>query len=91
VVQPKLPEPPSFYVRRQGHVTFGNDGAGVANRSFTGIEPLLLASDYPHPERDLAPHRETLDHVFAGVPAPERDLVTYATTARLYGLKAPVA
>ena len=28
-VKPKLAEPPSFYVRRQGHVTFGNDAAGV--------------------------------------------------------------
>ncbi len=43
-VEPKLAEPPSFYVRRQGYVTFGNDGAGVS-RGFAGIEPLLWASD----------------------------------------------
>jgi predicted TIM-barrel fold metal-dependent hydrolase len=88
-VQPKLPEPPSFYVRRQGHVTFGNDGAGVVNRSFTGIEPLLWASDYPHPEGTWPHTRATLDRIFAGVPESERDLVTYSTTARLYGLEAP--
>ena len=28
-VKPKLAEPPSFYVRRQGHVTFGNDAAAA--------------------------------------------------------------
>ena len=90
-VQPKLPEPPSFYVRRQGHVTFANDGAGVTNRAFTGIEPLLWASDYPHPEGTWPHTQETLDRIFAGVPAAERDLVTYSTTARLYGLDAPAA
>jgi predicted TIM-barrel fold metal-dependent hydrolase len=88
-VQPKLPEPPSFYVRRQGHVTFGNDGAGVVNRDFTGVEPLLWASDYPHPEGTWPHTRETLDRIFSGVPDDERERVTYATTARLYGLDAP--
>ena len=60
-VKPKLAEPPSFYVRRQGHVTFGNDAAGVVNRDFTGIEPLLWASDYPHPEGTWPHTQETLD------------------------------
>jgi predicted TIM-barrel fold metal-dependent hydrolase len=78
-------------VRRQGHVTFGNDGAGVVNRSFTGIEPLLWASDYPHPEGTWPHTHETLDRIFAGVPESERDRVTYSTTARLYGLEAPAA
>jgi predicted TIM-barrel fold metal-dependent hydrolase len=88
-VQPKLVEPPSFYVRRQGHVTFGNDSAGVVNRSFTGIEALLWASDYPHPEGTWPHTQDILDRIFADVPEPERDLVTYSTTARLYGLEAP--
>ena len=90
-VQPKLAEPPSFYVRRQGHVTFGNDAAGVVNRDFTGVEPLLWASDYPHPEGTWPHTRETLERIFADVPASDRELVTYSTTARLYGLEAPAA
>jgi predicted TIM-barrel fold metal-dependent hydrolase len=90
-VQPKLAEPPSFYVRRQGHVTFGNDAAGVVNRDFTGIESLLWASDYPHPEGTWPHTRETLERIFAGVSEPDRERVTYSTTARLYGLEAPAA
>jgi predicted TIM-barrel fold metal-dependent hydrolase len=86
-VKPKLAEPPSFYVRRQGHVTFGNDAAGVVNRSFTGIESLLWASDYPHPEGTWPHTRETLDRVFKGVSDTERREMTYSTTARLYGLE----
>jgi predicted TIM-barrel fold metal-dependent hydrolase len=90
-VNPKLAEPPSFYVRRQGHVTFGNDAAGVVNRAFTGIEPLLWASDYPHPEGTWPHTQETLERIFADVDPAEREPITYDTTARLYGLTAPSA
>ena len=89
-VNPKLAEPPSFYVRRQGHVTFGNDAAGVVNRDFTGVEPLLWASDYPHPEGTWPHTQKTLERIFAGVDPAQRRLITYETTARLYGLEAPV-
>jgi predicted TIM-barrel fold metal-dependent hydrolase len=90
-VKPKLAEPPSFYVRRQGHVTFGNDGAGVVNRELTGIEPLLWASDYPHPEGTWPHTQETLTRIFAGVDERERRLITIDNTARLYGLEPPAA
>jgi predicted TIM-barrel fold metal-dependent hydrolase len=86
-VDPQLAEPPSFYVRRQGHVTFGNDGAGVVNRGFTGVEPLLWASDYPHPEGTWPHTQETLERIFAGVDDDERRRITFDTTARLYGLE----
>ena len=89
-VKPKLAERPSFYVRRQGHVTFGNDAAGVVNRDFTGVEPLLWASDYPHPEGTWPHTQETLGRIFATVDPAERHRITYETTARLYGLEAPV-
>jgi predicted TIM-barrel fold metal-dependent hydrolase len=88
-VQPKLPEPPSFYVRAQGHVTFGNDAAGVVNRDFTGVEPLLWASDYPHPEGTWPHTRATLDRIFADVDPDDRRRIVYQTTARLYGLEMP--
>jgi predicted TIM-barrel fold metal-dependent hydrolase len=86
-VKPKLAEPPSFYVRRQGHVTFGNDGAGVVNREFTGVEPLLWASDYPHPEGTWPHTQQTLERIFAGVDESERRRITFDTTAHLYGLE----
>jgi predicted TIM-barrel fold metal-dependent hydrolase len=89
-VKPKLAEPPSFYVRRQAHVTFGNDAAGVVNREFTGVEPLLWASDYPHPEGTWPHTQETLERIFASVDPAERRVITYETTARLYGLEVPV-
>ena len=49
-VKPKLARPPSAYVKEQCHVTLGADRAPLLTREITGIEPLLWASDYPHPE-----------------------------------------
>jgi predicted TIM-barrel fold metal-dependent hydrolase len=83
-VRPKLAEPPSSYVRRQGHVTFGNDASGVENRAFTGVEPLLWASDYPHPEGTWPHTKETLARIFGHVPDEERAAITGGTTQALY-------
>lgn len=85
-VEPKLREKPGDYVKRQGHVTFGNDASGVKNRAITGVEPLLWASDYPHPEGTWPHTRETLARIFADVGPDERDAITGGTTAALYGL-----
>jgi predicted TIM-barrel fold metal-dependent hydrolase len=87
-VNPKLAEKPSHYVRCQGHVTFGNDPAAVAARELTGVEPLLWASDYPHPEGTWPHTQETLDRTLAEVPEPERAAIVGGTTAALYGLSA---
>ena len=86
-VKPKLAAKPSDYVRRQGHVTFGNDGSGVHNRDFTGVEPLLWASDYPHPEGTWPHTRETIGRIFAGVGASDRAAIVGGTAASLYGFE----
>jgi hypothetical protein len=88
-VRPKLRERPSDYVRRQGHVTFGNDASGVVNRGFTGVEPLLWASDYPHPEGTWPHTRATLDRIFADVGADEKAAIVGGTAAALYGFARP--
>ncbi len=86
-VSPKLAEPPSAYVRRQGHVTFGNDVSAVMTRDLTGVEPLLWASDYPHPEGTWPHTQATIERIFAGVGPAERAAIVGGTTARLYGLE----
>lgn len=84
---PKLGERPSFYVKRQVHVTFQNDPVGVQNRNFTGVEALLWGSDYPHPEGTWPHSRQALDAQLAGVSEEERRLITGGTTARLFGFE----
>jgi predicted TIM-barrel fold metal-dependent hydrolase len=87
-VDPKLKETPGHYVRRQAHVTFGADASAIHNRTITGVDTLLWASDYPHPEGTWPHTRETLDRLFSDVDARERDAIVGGTTAKLYGLGA---
>jgi predicted TIM-barrel fold metal-dependent hydrolase len=84
----KWPYPlrPSDYVRRQIHVTFQDDPAGLATRHLTGIDSLLWANDYPHPEATYPRSGEAVDAQFASVPARDRDAILGGTTARLFGL-----
>jgi predicted TIM-barrel fold metal-dependent hydrolase len=49
-IRPELPEPPSFYVRRQVHATFQDDPVALHNIAFTGVEPIIWGNDYPHEE-----------------------------------------
>ena len=49
-VNPKLAAPPSHYATSQCFVTLGADRAPLLTREITGIDSLLWASDYPHPE-----------------------------------------
>jgi predicted TIM-barrel fold metal-dependent hydrolase len=87
-VDPKLKETPGEYVRRQAHVTFGADASAIQNRAITGVDALLWASDYPHPEGTWPHTRETLDRLFVDVDVSERDAIVGGTTAKLYGLGA---
>jgi hypothetical protein len=70
-----------------GHVTFGNDAAGVVNCDHR--RRAFWASDYPHPEARGRTRRRRWSG-FATVEPAERRRITYETTARLYGLEAPV-
>jgi predicted TIM-barrel fold metal-dependent hydrolase len=85
-VSPRLAAPPSAYVRRQCHVTLGADRAPVLTRSITGVEPLLWASDYPHPEGTFPESRAVVARLFAGLPDDEARAIAGANAARLYGL-----
>jgi predicted TIM-barrel fold metal-dependent hydrolase len=85
-VKPKLERPPSDYVRAQCFVTLGADRAPLLAREITGIEPLLWASDYPHPEGTFPHSQETVARIFAGLDADEIDAVTFGNAARLYGI-----
>jgi predicted TIM-barrel fold metal-dependent hydrolase len=88
-VRPKLAEPPSAYVRRQCHVTLGADRAPLLAREITGVEPLMWASDYPHPEGTFPESQAVVARIFAGVPDDEVDAIVGGNAARLYGVTRP--
>jgi len=83
-VNPKLEQPPSAYVKRQCHVTLGADRAPILTREITGIEPLLWASDYPHPEGTFPESQAIVERIFQGVPEDEVLAIVGGNAARLY-------
>ena len=88
-VKPKLAAPPSHYAKTQCHVTLGADRAPLLTREITGVEPLLWASDYPHPEGTFPHSQEVVERIFAGVPEPEIRAIVGGNAARLYGVNVP--
>src|SRR5256714_5622843 len=88
-VNPKLAAPPSHYAKTQCHVTLGADRAPLLTREITGVEPLLWASDYPHPEGTFPHSQEVVERIFAGVPEAEMQAIIGGNAARLYGVSAP--
>ncbi|MCU1426113.1 MAG: amidohydrolase family protein [Actinomycetia bacterium] len=85
-VNPKLEAAPSHYVKRQCHVTLGADRAPLLTREITGIEPLLWASDYPHPEGTFPKSQDVVARIFAGLGADEMEAIVCTNAARLYGI-----
>ena len=84
-VRPKLSMKPSEFVKRQVHVTFQNDPVGIHNRVFTGVEPLLWGSDYPHPEGTWPNSRRICEEQLKGVPEEDKRAILGGTTARIFG------
>lgn len=85
-VDPKLAEPPSHYVRRQARVTLGADRAPILCREVTGVEVLMWASDYPHPEGTWPESQAIVERIFAGLSDDEVDAIAGGNAAALYGL-----
>ena len=67
-------------------MTLGADRAPLLTREITGVEPLLWASDYPHPEGTFPESQQVVERIFAGVPEDEMQAIVHDNAARLYGV-----
>lgn len=85
-VEPRLSVPPSELVRRQCHVTLGADRSPLLNRELTGVEPLMWASDYPHPEGTFPESRAVVERIFRDVPSDDVDRIVAGNAAAVYGI-----
>ncbi len=74
-VNVELPEPPSFYMRRQVHATFQDDPIGIHNVANTGAEALIWGSDYPHHEGTYPHSLETVERLSAGLDDATTDRI----------------
>ncbi|UCE85105.1 MAG: amidohydrolase family protein [Deltaproteobacteria bacterium] len=81
-----LKEKPSFYFHRQMLVTFEEDRFGVDQRHRIGVDNLMWATDYPHPDSTWPNSQKVLETHFDGVPVEEARLMIGGNAARIYGL-----
>jgi predicted TIM-barrel fold metal-dependent hydrolase len=83
---PSLQSPPSYYLKRQAHVTFMWDPLAVEVRHITGTDCLLWGNDYPHREGSFPWSQEWIDKQFAGVPEEEIDAMVRGNAAKLFNI-----
>ena len=81
-----LSELPSHYWRQNMLATFEEDTYGVSQRHRLGIDNLMWATDYPHPDSTWPHSQKVLETHFADVPTEEARAMIGATAARLYRL-----
>ena len=81
-----LPEKPSHYWHQNMVATFEEDEFGVRVRHEIGVENLMWATDYPHPDSTWPHSQDVLNTHFADVPIEEARLMVGGNAARLYGL-----
>lgn len=84
-MEPRLPEPPSFYFRRQFYATFEADRAGILTRELIGIDNLMWGSDYPHTEGVWPFSRQQVARTFANIPEADTRKIVHENVARVYG------
>jgi len=81
-----LEELPSTYFRRQVFATFEEDTFGVEQRHELGVENLMWATDYRHPDSTWPHSQKVLETHFRDVPVEEARLMIGGNAARVYGL-----
>jgi predicted TIM-barrel fold metal-dependent hydrolase len=80
-INPELPEPPGFYMRRQVHATFQDDPVGIGNIALTGAASLIWGSDYPHEEGTYPRSRETVTRLAARMDSADQVERVFRTNA----------
>ena len=83
-INPELPEPPSYYFRRQVHATFQDDPIGINNLPYTGPDALIWGSDYPHEEGTYPNSRATVIRLAEGLDDDSATRVFRTNAADLF-------
>ncbi|HEX5588439.1 MAG TPA: amidohydrolase family protein [Acidimicrobiia bacterium] len=81
-----ISEKPSFYWHRNMAATFEQDLAGIRLLDLIGIENLMWATDYPHPDSTWPRSQEILTTHFQDLPKDEIEMIASGNVTRLYNL-----
>ncbi len=79
-----LTTPPSELFRRQVHVTFWYEQAGMEMRHQIGVRNIMFETDYPHTTSTYPNSRQFAERSLQGVPEDERELLCWRNAANLY-------
>ncbi len=79
-------ELPSYYWHRNMMATFEEDTFGVGQRHVVGVDNLMWATDYPHPDSTWPNSQKVLDTHFKDVPIEEARQMIGGNCARVYRL-----
>lgn len=82
----KLSLRPSEYWYRQCHASFQAESSALPVLRIAGIDNVLWASDFPHPDGLWPDSQAHIAQLFGDLSDDERDRVIYRNAARLYGL-----
>jgi predicted TIM-barrel fold metal-dependent hydrolase len=82
-----LPEPPSFYLKRNVVWGFFDNPVGVQLRHYLGVDHIAWSSDFPHSPSDWPNSLEVIRRNFAGVPDAETYQMVVGNTLRFFHLE----
>jgi predicted TIM-barrel fold metal-dependent hydrolase len=81
-----ISEKPSHYWYNNMAATFEQDLVGMKLIDELGVENLVWATDYPHPDSTWPRSREILEQHCAGLPAEQVELIAAGNAERIYKL-----
>jgi predicted TIM-barrel fold metal-dependent hydrolase len=91
-VRPQLKEPPSFYFRRQGFATFGEDPPGLQLAvEHDLVDNFMWANDYPHHEGTWPHSAEAIERTMGHLDDGQRAKILGGNAARLFRIPFPGA
>jgi predicted TIM-barrel fold metal-dependent hydrolase len=81
-----LEEQPSHYWSHNMAATFEEDELGLELRARIGVDNLLWATDYPHPDSTWPESQKVIAEEFTSCTQEEIDKFVSGNAARLYRL-----
>jgi predicted TIM-barrel fold metal-dependent hydrolase len=77
---------PSELFKRQIHVDFWYETAGIELRHVIGLDNIMWESDYPHSTSTYPESWQFVERTLKGVPQEERNQLLYGNAMRIYNL-----
>ena len=89
-IRPVIPEPPSFYYRRNCFSTFQEDHGGLARVEELGlVDNFMWANDYPHHEGSWPHSAQAVERTMGHLSDTSRAKILGLNAARVFAIPVP--